>query len=55
MKYIRRFRDDPVHNVIPGLLIILHVIFAAYVIFTDRDALVTESESCYGYGKIFGQ
>ena len=55
MEHIRKFKNDPVHNCIPGLLIVLHLGLAIFVVFSGRDKLQRHDQNCYGFGKVFGQ
>ena len=54
MEHVKKFKDDPIHNLIPGLLVLFHLIIGAYVILTKRD-VTTHGNSCYGYGRVFGK
>ena len=56
MEHVKKFRDDPVHNLIPGLFVLVHLIFAAFIVFYNRDnaSAMAKGDSVYGYGKTFG-
>ena len=54
MEHLRKFKDDPVHNLIPALIVVLHLIVAGYCILNGRDNVRAKGDHIYGYGRIFG-
>ena len=54
MEHVRKFKDDPIHNLVPGLIVLVHLMFAFFVVFYNRDDVRATGDSIYGYGRVFG-